>query len=55
MQVFDHGVDTCFMVVVTQTYCAARLWTISILFLYVCVQGSHMAAAYSNWGLTKVK
>ena len=54
MQVFDHSGDTCFTVVVVINL-AARLWTISILFLYVCVYGSYVAAAYSNWGLTKVK
>ena len=56
VQVFAHSCDTCFtVVVVTNIPCFARLCTISILFLYICVQGFHMAVAYSNWGLTKVK
>ena len=51
MQVFDHGADTCFtIVVVTNIPCCPSLDHL----YFVCVH-THMAAAYSNWGLTKVK
>ena len=54
MQVFDHSGDTFFMVVVvTNIPCCPSLD--HLYFFYVCVLGSHMAAAYSDWGLTKVK
>ena len=51
---FDHSGDTCFtVVVVTNIPCCPFVEYLYLVFVRLRV-GSHMAAAYSNWGLTKV-
>ena len=54
VQDFDHSGDTCFtVVVVINIPCCPSVDHLYLVFGRLRV-GSHMAAAYSNWGLTKV-